>query len=444
MNNIIKSWNGRTIRIRSDRYVSLTDMAQASSKNVNDFLRLDKTKSYLNTLSSKTGYPVMAQEQGFQALVEVKKGGATPSETGTWGHPKVSIRFAQWCSDEFAVQVDIWIDELLTTGRVELPTNTPAPKNCTSPAPQFIARKLNGFVVEQRIADGYINATALSYAYQQLPGKRREVQNWLKNKATQELMEQISAPLFLPPIALYQITNGNVWLHPNLVVNFAFWTSEEIGPIVEKWVKEWNSKLVPNQPTNQQLGIQIADSFSRIQTLQITLDSLWETVENLRESTVEKLLQRMEGLEKATIEVESQTVQEIGGLQLKVESLSEKISHQWGQTEGFAEMMKRVEKLLEEKSSTPSTTPSVTVNVSTISALPSLDARQVIRQLINDYSARTGIGQMQLWQKLYREFSRRYHVCIDQCQNKKQSKLEVAEGMGMIRELYAMAAEMFA
>lgn len=61
----------------------------------------------------------MAQNQDFQALVEIRKGGDV-SRTGTWGHPKVAIRFAQWCSDDFAIQVDTWIEELLTTGKVEI------------------------------------------------------------------------------------------------------------------------------------------------------------------------------------------------------------------------------------------------------------------------------------------------------------------------------------
>jgi hypothetical protein len=94
-------------------------MAQSCGKNVNDFLRLSKTERYLAVLSNKTGFPVMAQNQGFQALVEITKGGDVEN-AGTWGHPKVAIRFAQWCSEEFAIQVDTWIEELLMTGKVEL------------------------------------------------------------------------------------------------------------------------------------------------------------------------------------------------------------------------------------------------------------------------------------------------------------------------------------
>ena len=103
--NFIKSWNDRQIRIREDRYVCLTDMAQAVGKLFGDWSRLKSTKSYLTTLSGVIRVPVTQ-------LVQIKQGG-TPDEQGTWGHPKVAIRFAQWCSDEFALQVDFWVDELI-------------------------------------------------------------------------------------------------------------------------------------------------------------------------------------------------------------------------------------------------------------------------------------------------------------------------------------------
>ena len=120
MSNLIKSWNSKTIRIRSDRYVSLTDMAQATGKRVNNWLRLDSTKSYLETLSRST-------HLSATGLVQVIQGG-DPQSQGTWGHPKVSIRFAQWCNDEFAVWVDNQIDELMTTGSVSITAPKPEPK----------------------------------------------------------------------------------------------------------------------------------------------------------------------------------------------------------------------------------------------------------------------------------------------------------------------------
>jgi len=122
MSNLIKNWNDRAIRIRSDRYVSLTDMAQASGKQFSGWNRLESTKNYLKTLSG-------VMQISATDLLQVIQGG-DPQNQGTWGHPKVAIRFAQWCSDEFAVQVDIWTDELMTTGKVELAPSQPAlPQN---------------------------------------------------------------------------------------------------------------------------------------------------------------------------------------------------------------------------------------------------------------------------------------------------------------------------
>jgi hypothetical protein len=113
MSILAKSFNNRLIRIRQDdRYVSATDMAQACGKLFGNWNQLSSTKEYLQALESYIGIPI-------SGLVEINKGGR-PENQGTWLHPKVALRFAQWCSPQFAVQVDCWIDELITTGKVQL------------------------------------------------------------------------------------------------------------------------------------------------------------------------------------------------------------------------------------------------------------------------------------------------------------------------------------
>jgi hypothetical protein len=113
-----RNYNGRSIRIREDKYVCLTDMAMASGKKTNDWYRLKGTESYLATLSAIAGIPVTDNHAGSSCLIEVITGIGV--EQATWGHPKVAIRFAQWCSDDFAIQVDFWIDELMTVGTVSI------------------------------------------------------------------------------------------------------------------------------------------------------------------------------------------------------------------------------------------------------------------------------------------------------------------------------------
>lgn len=111
---LLRIWNGKQIRHREDGFLSLTDMAHSCGKKYADWARLDSTKSYLETLSSVMRFPITE-------LLEVNQGGI-PHLQGTWGHRKVAIRFAQWCSDEFAVQVDSWVEELLTNGKIDLVT----------------------------------------------------------------------------------------------------------------------------------------------------------------------------------------------------------------------------------------------------------------------------------------------------------------------------------
>lgn len=77
MSNLIKSWNGRQIRIRDDRYVSLTDMAQAAGKLFADWNRQKSAKSYLQALSRSMGIPI-------DQLIQVNE------SRGTWGHNSYS------------------------------------------------------------------------------------------------------------------------------------------------------------------------------------------------------------------------------------------------------------------------------------------------------------------------------------------------------------------
>jgi KilA-N domain len=110
--NIIREYNGKTVRQREDGYLSATDMCLAFGKLFGGWNRLESTKEYLKALQNKH----YANQHNGQ-LVEIKVGG-TPETTGTWVHRKVALRLAQWLSPDFAVQVDEWIEELLTKGYV--------------------------------------------------------------------------------------------------------------------------------------------------------------------------------------------------------------------------------------------------------------------------------------------------------------------------------------
>ncbi len=86
----IREFNNQVIRFREDGYVCLTDMAKASGKKTNDWLRLTSSTSYLEVLSGITGLVVTE-------LVQIAQGG-TPELQGTWGHPEVAKEFERWCN----------------------------------------------------------------------------------------------------------------------------------------------------------------------------------------------------------------------------------------------------------------------------------------------------------------------------------------------------------
>jgi exonuclease VII large subunit len=97
------------VPIRNDGMINATALCKAGNKKINDFLRLQYIKDYLEALEVETGIPV-------SKLVESNIGG----HSGTWVHRKVGYHLAQWISPQFAVKVSTILDELFITGSVVL------------------------------------------------------------------------------------------------------------------------------------------------------------------------------------------------------------------------------------------------------------------------------------------------------------------------------------
>lgn len=111
------TYNGVTILHRGDGYWNATAMCQANRKLWADYWRLGSTKEFLGELSSVMGIPITE-------LVQVRQAGVANLQ-GTWVHRRVAVHLAQWCNARFAVIVSGWVEELLTTGRVELAPQQP-------------------------------------------------------------------------------------------------------------------------------------------------------------------------------------------------------------------------------------------------------------------------------------------------------------------------------
>jgi KilA-N domain len=135
------NYSGKQIRFeqRGDRvWVSLTDMAQATGKRINNWFQLKSTTEFLSAMSDDivnstiAGITAMTQPQGFEAVLIVNKGGDT-KQSGTWAIEEVALDFAAWCNVDFRIWVWKQIKTLLNTGKVELQKHD----DCLCPSKQL-------------------------------------------------------------------------------------------------------------------------------------------------------------------------------------------------------------------------------------------------------------------------------------------------------------------
>jgi len=120
-------FGGKRIRFekRGDRmWVSLTDMAAATNKEVYGYTRNKETKDFLTEMESIT-----------QICVMVSNVGGAVETTGTWAIEEVAIDFAAWCNVKFRVWVSQQIRTLMTTGTVSIaPPDRPCwIEDCANP-----------------------------------------------------------------------------------------------------------------------------------------------------------------------------------------------------------------------------------------------------------------------------------------------------------------------
>ena len=118
---VSKSYNGYEVELTKNEngivYVNLTEVAKAfPNKNLSTIVNSQEIREYCETLSKLKNF-------SLADLLIVKRGG---NDNGTWAHQKVALRVAQKLSPEFAVMVDTWIEELLTTGQAQIKPLTPA------------------------------------------------------------------------------------------------------------------------------------------------------------------------------------------------------------------------------------------------------------------------------------------------------------------------------
>jgi len=110
----------------------------------------------------------------------------------------------------------------------------------------LVPHTYQGSLIQQRAADGYINATAMCKA----AGKLWADYNRLA--ATQAFLAALSSDMGIPISEIVQSIRGGdtalqgTWVNPQVAVHLAQWLSPEFAVKVSQWIVEWMSGKRPS------------------------------------------------------------------------------------------------------------------------------------------------------------------------------------------------------
>ena len=97
---IVSQYDEQEISFNEQGWFNATQVASNFNKSVYEWVRLPDTQKYIDALIRKYGkIPYLKTKRG--------------SGGGTWLHPKLAVRFAQWLDMDFSIWCDEQIDSLL-------------------------------------------------------------------------------------------------------------------------------------------------------------------------------------------------------------------------------------------------------------------------------------------------------------------------------------------
>lgn len=109
--------------------------------------------------------------------------------------------------------------------------------------PNIILHQFGSVAVGFDSKDGFIDATAISSAYRAKTGKRKDPQDWVKTKQTQEYIKFVSEVTNISVTELVSSKHGvGTWIHPDLAVAYGTWLSPEYQYIVTKVIQDWHER----------------------------------------------------------------------------------------------------------------------------------------------------------------------------------------------------------
>lgn len=110
MNALIRAeYDGVALSFQDDGWFNAKEVAAKFGKRPNDWLALDETREYIAALDAISN----TSQNGIWH--RAKRG----NNGGTWLHPKLAVRFAQWLDVKFAVWCDMQIDSILHKKLIE-------------------------------------------------------------------------------------------------------------------------------------------------------------------------------------------------------------------------------------------------------------------------------------------------------------------------------------
>lgn len=100
-------------------WFNATDAAKRYGKRPNDWISLPETQRYVEALIKRENQKsdTRLSRITFTDFVKTKKGNSKTFTQGTWLHPKLAVRFAQWLDIDFAIWCDEQIDNLIRTNQ---------------------------------------------------------------------------------------------------------------------------------------------------------------------------------------------------------------------------------------------------------------------------------------------------------------------------------------
>lgn len=114
MSNVLKiDFSGQVYSFTDAGWFNATEAAKRFDKRPIDWLRLPETEKYIDALVKRENQKSDVRKSHFTDFVKTKKGNSLNFEQGTWLHPKLAVRFAQWLDIDFAIWCDEQIDSIV-------------------------------------------------------------------------------------------------------------------------------------------------------------------------------------------------------------------------------------------------------------------------------------------------------------------------------------------